>query len=356
VAHTVFITGGAGFVGSNLALRLKQGHPDWRIVAFDNLRRRGSELNFDRLRQGGVEFLHGDIRTPDDFPAYRIDVLIDAAAEPSVQAGLGGDSPRYVVDTNLVGLVNCLEVARRHGSDLLFLSTSRIYPVDALNQLRVREEETRFALEPEQPFLGASEHGIAEEFPLEGSRSIYGATKLCAELMIEEYREAFGLRTAITRFGVITGPWQMGKVDQGVFALWMAAHVFGHPLRYIGWGGTGKQVRDFLHVEDLCDLVELQLGSMDRFNGRTFNAGGGLEVSLSLLETTRLCREIAGTEVPVTADPENRRADLKLYVADCRRLTEHSGWRPRRSAETTLSDIHRWMVENRALLQPVFAR
>src|SRR5262249_38746594 len=146
-------------------------------------------------------------------------------------AGYGDDSPRYVLDANLNGLINCLEFARKRAADLIFLSTSRVYPIHSLNALRVSEEETRFTLLDDQETPGASRFGIAEEFPLAGERSIYGATKLCGELLIQEYMAAYAMRTVINRCGVIAGPWQMGKVDQGVFSLWVAAHVFERPLR-----------------------------------------------------------------------------------------------------------------------------
>ncbi len=348
--RTVLITGGAGFVGSNLAVRFKQRYPDSRVHALDNLKRRGSELNIPRLRDSGVEFLHGDIRNRDDFPEFEVDVILECSAEPSVMAGYGG-SPSYLLDTNLVGTLNCLELARRQGADFVFLSTSRVYPIEALASLRYSEAETRFVLEDEQPYEGASALGIAEDFPLRGARSLYGATKLASELFVEEYAAAFGLRTVVDRCGVITGPWQMGKVDQGVFALWMARHYFGGELSYIGYGGEGKQVRDFLHVDDLFELVDLQLGDLDRFDGQTFNVGGGLELSLSLLETTRLCEQITGRRIEIHGRPETRVADVPLYISDHGKITELCGWRPSRGAKQTLADIYEWIGGNEALVR-----
>src|SRR5205823_4167681 len=143
------------------------------------------------------------------------------------------------------------ELARRHRAYVLFLSTSRVYPVAGLRALALEELDTRFELAAAQPDPGASPHGIAETFALDGARTLYGSTKLAAELLIEEYRDAYDLRAVIDRCGVIAGPWQMGKVDQGVFTYWMLAHHFGRPLTYIGFGGSGKQVRDLLHVDDL---------------------------------------------------------------------------------------------------------
>jgi CDP-paratose 2-epimerase len=177
-----------------------------------------------------------------------------------------------------------------------------------------------------------------------GHRTLYGATKLAAELLIEEYRAGQGVPAVIDRCGVIAGPWQMGKVDQGVFTHWLLAHHFQRPLTYIGFGGAGKQVRDLLHVEDLVDLVERQLLDTESWDRRTVNVGGGRDCSLSLRETTAICRELTGNEVPIEPVAETREGDVPIYLSDCAKLFELDEWRPRRGAEEVLSDIHRWVA------------
>jgi CDP-paratose 2-epimerase len=342
----VLITGGAGFVGATVALALAGRHPDWEVVALDNLKRRGSELNLPRLRAAGVRFVHGDVRELGDLEALApCQAIVECSAEPSALAGRNGATD-YALRSNLVGAWHCLELARRHGAQLVFLSTSRVYPVAALNALAFEETATRFELLPAQPLAGASSAGIAENFPLDGARTLYGTTKLAAELLIAEYRDAFGLRAVVDRCGVIAGPWQMGKVDQGVFTHWMLAHLLGGRLSYIGFGGAGKQVRDLLHVEDLVDLIERQLLHPDAWDGVTANVGGGRDVSLSLAETTALCREITGREIPVAAAGEDRPGDVPLYVSDCSRLFGLTDWRPRRSAREVLEDIAAWIGAN----------
>jgi CDP-paratose 2-epimerase len=346
--QNILITGGAGFVGSNLALWLKAHHPDAQITAADSLRRRGSEANLPRLRAHDIDFVHCDIRNDEDLRLIEqerpIDLLLECSAEPSVLAGYG-EAPDFVINTNLGGTVHCLELARRAGADLIFLSSSRVYPVATVNRIDTDEAETRFVLSPEQTLPGVSAFGIAEAFPLEGARSLYGATKLCSELLIQEYGAMYGVRFIINRCGVITGPWQMGKVDQGVFALWMAMHYFERELSYIGWGGEGKQVRDLLHVDDLAELIAAQLSHFDTLAGSTFNVGGGLTSSLSLQETTALCREITGHVIPIHQVAETRPADLKLYLTDSRRVTEATGWVPRRTPKETLAAINDWIRE-----------
>jgi len=340
----LLITGGAGFVGSNLAVSLAARHPEWEILALDNLYRRGSELNLPRLEQAGVEFVKGDVREPGDLKRLpELSALIECSAEPSVMSGVDGDTS-YLLHTNLTGAYNCLELARRDGAFMVFLSTSRVYPVEPQVSLTLEEAPTRFELADEQDVAGASSAGISEEFPIAGARTLYGTTKLAAELLIEEYRAGFGVPAVVDRCGVIAGPWQMGKVDQGVFTHWMLAHQFRNPLKYIGFGGGGKQVRDLLHVEDLVDLVERQLLDPEGWDGRTANVGGGRECSLSLLETTEICRKLTGKEVPIDPVEETRAGDVPIYISDCRKLFGLDEWRPRRSAERVLTDIHDWIA------------
>ncbi len=353
--ETILLTGGAGFVGSNLALWFKGRHPRLRVVALDNLKRRGSEMNLARLREGGVEFVHGDVRNPEDLRlGDEIDLIIECSAEPSVLAGYGG-SPDYVINTNLLGTVNCLELARRANADIIFLSTSRVYPVQTLNEIAVTEGASRFVIAPDQTIAGISERGISEEFPLAGARSLYGATKLCSELIIQEYGAMYGVRAIINRCGNLTGPWQMGKVDQGVFALWVGKHYFGGELSYIGWGGTGKQVRDLLHVEDLAELLDREVANFDSLCGQIFNVGGGMASSLSLAETTELCREITGKRIPVREIAGGHPADVKLYVTDTTRVRRATGWSPRHMPRETLTSIHEWIANADSAVRHIWA-
>jgi len=352
MSRRVVVTGGAGFIGSSLALRIKQAHPGWTVVALDNLRRRGSELCLPRLRAGGVTFVHGDVRIADDLRAIDdCELIVECSAEPSVLAGLAG-SPAYVIDTNLMGAIRCLELARRTGAAMVFLSTSRVYPIDALARIGARETDTRFELEVgDSPPPGLSEHGVAEGFGLDGARSLYGATKLCAETLIHEYVAAYGLRAVIDRCGVIAGPWQMGKVDQGVVMHWVASHVFDRPLAYIGYGGTGKQVRDVLHIDDLAALIDAQIARIDDARGEVYNVGGGRACSVSLRELTELCVHATGTRVAIRAEPQPRPADIPLYLTDARKVSAAFEWRPARSREQIVEDIARWIADHRDAIE-----
>ncbi len=349
--RTMLVTGGAGFVGSNLAVAFKRKYPDLKIIVLDNLKRRGSEFNLPRLVAEGIRVVHGDIRNPEDMEFDdKIDVLLECSAEPSVLAGFGG-SPKYLVNTNLTGTINCLEVARRNQADVVFLSTSRVYPYDPINAVPRREEATRFVWDcPEGP-RGWSAAGLDIDFDLNGPKSMYGATKLCSEFVLREYEAMYGVRAVINRCGVIAGPWQFGKVDQGVFSLWVQAHYFKRSLSYIGFGGMGKQVRDLLHVDDLFDLLDMQLADLEKAKGKVYNVGGGLPCSLSLLETTRICEELTGNTIAIRGDAENRPADLAIYIGDNRRVTADYGWSPKRDARTILADLFAWVRSQEASLK-----
>jgi CDP-paratose 2-epimerase len=188
---------------------------------------------------------------------------------------------------------------------------------------------------------------------LTGARSLYGATKLAAELLLQEYAYSYNVPVLINRCGLLTGPWQMGKVDQGVVALWVARHHFGMPLRYTGFGGTGKQVRDLLHVEDFFDLLVRQLEKPPCWDGRIYNVGGGPEVSLSLRELTDLCRDATGRSISIAGDPATSPVDVRIYLSDNSRAAADFTWRPVRQPAAIVADIAHWVRENEALVRPI---
>jgi CDP-paratose 2-epimerase len=345
----VLVTGGAGFVGSSLAVHFRHALARAKVVCMDNLYRHGSKLNLPRLLDYGIEFHRGDVRDRSTFPVGPFDLVIECSAEPSVLAGQDG-RPDYVFHTNLTGALHCLEMARQWDSKFLFISTSRVYPIARLESHPWHEEESRFVWE-DNGAPGISSRGVQETLDMSGPRSLYGFTKYAAEQLIEEYRATYGLETIINRCGVISGPWQFGKTDQGVASLWVLAHRFGRPLSYIGYGGHGKQVRDFLHVTDLCELIIEQINDFDRWDGWAGNVSGGLENAASLQELSRICRQITGKKIPITGCPTNRPNDLRIFVADCARLFQRTVWRPKRDVAQIVSDIAVWIEENESALR-----
>jgi CDP-paratose 2-epimerase len=353
MSKNILITGGCGFVGSSLAIELKAKYPSYTIYALDNLKRRGSELNISRLSEHGIIYVHGDIRCKEDTGQFKdLDAIIDAAAEPSVMAGLN-ESPDYLIHTNLNGTINCLDLARKNNADFIFLSTSRVYPIKNLENINYEETSSRFALAKQQSIAGVSEHGISEDFSLSGARSLYGATKLASELLITEYNEMLGVKTVINRCGVISGPFQMGKVDQGVVVLWAARHFWKRELSYIGYGGEGKQLRDILHVKDLFDLVDIQLHNMDKVNGKTYNVGGGNPFSASLMELTKICEEVTGNKILIHKVKETRQADIRIYVTDNTVVEKALGWKAQRSPARIIQEVHDWIRANEKQLKPI---
>jgi CDP-paratose 2-epimerase len=349
----ILITGGAGFIGSNLCIQLKHRYPTYKIIAFDNLKRSGSELNLNRLKSSEVEFIHGDIRNPEDFLALgEIDFIIDASADPSVLSGI--NSPVLpLINTNIFGTVNCLELADKTKASFIFLSTSRIYPIQALENANYEELNTRFQWIDKQEIAGVSSLGITEKFPVSGSRSFYGTSKLASEMIIEEYHALKGMKTVINRCGVVSGPWQMGKADQGILAFWLARHFFKGKLSYIGYDGKGKQLRDVLPIDDLVNLIDWQIHNIDKINGQIYNAGGGLEVSFSLLELTKICEEVTGNKIQISALKENRPADVRIYVTDNSKITNHTGWKPQKNLQQLVADTYEWLKNNEQQLKNI---
>ena len=163
------------------------------------------------------------------------------------------------------------------------------------------------------------------------------------------------MKAIIDRCGVITGPCQMGKIDQGIFALWVAKHYFKGELNYIGYGGTGKQVRDVLHIHDLYRLLKIQLENIEKFSGHVYNVGGGREISLSLLELTNLCEKYTGNKIKIESVLENRKQDVPIYISNITKIQKESGWKPKISVEQIVKDIVEWIKENEKDLKDVLS-
>jgi CDP-paratose 2-epimerase len=336
-------------VGACLGLYLKKRQPDLRVIALDSLRRRGSELQLPRLKKAGIEFVHGDIREFSDLADIKADVMFECSAEPSVSAGLDS-SPVYLLQTNLSGMVNCLEWCRLHKAGIIFLSTSRVYPIQSVENIPWREEVSRFVWT--EPYAAHyRKRGLSVNYPVDGVRSLYGTAKYAAEQLLREYAACYDIPALSTRFGVIAGPWQMGKVDQGFVSLWVAAHLSGGDLSYNGYGGGGKQVRDILHVDDVCDLLYRQFSSLEKYRGELFQAGGGFVNSLSLRELTELCWTVCKREIDIKPRPETHRNDLRIMLLDSESAELEFGWRARKNCLEVVKDIYEWLCENKQSLR-----
>ena len=337
----VLITGICGFVGSRLATALQDRIQGIFISGLDNLLRPGSEANRAELGAQGVQFFHGDIRQRSDLEALpACDWVIDAAANPSVLAGVDGrSSARQLCEHNLLGTLNILEYCRAHNAGLLLLSTSRVYSIRDLAALPMQEAADTFRLDETAALgiEGVSPAGVTESFPIRQPVSLYGATKLASEAMAIEYGQTFGFPVWVNRCGVLAGAGQFGTAEQGIFSYWLHAHAAGIPLRYIGFGGRGYQVRDAFHPDDLTELLITQ---MNRSPGpdSIHNVGGGVENAMSLAQLTHWCNERFRPNNP-QPHLRARPFDIPWLVMDSARAHNELGWKPQRNLQSILEEI-----------------
>ena len=335
----VLVTGANGFAGSALIHAFRESGANLELIGIDNLSRPGSETNRARWRELGVRVFHGDIRLPSDVDALpSVDWVIDAAANPSVLAGLTADSsPRQLIEHNLLGTVNLLEFCRRIDAGFLLLSTSRVYSIDALSSLPLAVENNAYLLRRDQPLpVGVGPGGITETFSTAAPISLYGATKLASEALALEYGASLGLPVWINRCGLLAGAGQFGRPDQGILAYWINAYLRRAPLKYLGFGGSGAQVRAALHPRDLAALVLKQMGAGDPAGKpRAANVSGGDRNSFSLARISAWCRERFGFEHAIAVEPEIRAADLPWLVLDSSAASKVWAWHP----ESFLPDI-----------------
>jgi len=309
------------------------------LMGIDNFARAGSETNRIALRREGVEVHHGDLRLASDLEAIGpVDWVLDAAALPSVLAGVDGStSSRQLVEHNLIGTLNLLEFCKRSGAGLVLLSTSRVYSVSALAGIQVEARGEAFALAAGVPQpSGLSANGLTEAFSTSAPISLYGATKLASEHLALEYGAAFDFPVWINRCGALAGAGQFGRADQGILPFWIHSWLRGRPLRYVGFGGRGLQVRDFLHPRDLAPflIAQMERGTWPR--EPIVNLGGGLPNSLSLAQLSAWCEARFGPR-SVGVAPDPRPFDAPWVVMDTARADHLWGFR----AQTPLEDILR---------------
>jgi len=335
----ILITGACGFVGSTVALALREGWPNWEIVGLDNFVRPGSEINRARLKQNGIKLFHADIRSPSDLETLaRCDWILDAAANPSVLAGVDGKtSTRQLLEHNLFGTVNLLELARGGNSGFLMLSTSRVYSIGELAGIHVETKGKRFVPRAKR-IPGFSNRGVAEDFSVTPPLSLYGSSKLASEVLACEYAEAFSLPVFINRCGVLAGAGQFGKIDQGIFSFWIHSWRAQRPLKYIGFKGTGFQVRDCLHARDLIPLLARQIQKPRNDVPRIVNVSGGTRQSASLRELSEWCENRFG-KGNVLNSKETRPFDVPWLVLDSTLAKRVWDWTPQTSNEAIWSEI-----------------
>ena len=333
----IILTGACGFVGSTLANEFLARREGLEIIGVDNLIRPGSEWNRALLAKRGIQLRHLDIRSATDVDSLpAADFVIDAAANPSVLAGVDGTTnSRQVMEHNLIGTLNMLEYCKRHRAGLILLSTSRVYSIAELTALPVSARDGAFEL-VQCSGRGVSEFGINEEFPTTPPLSLYGTAKLASEQLALEYSDAFDFPAWINRCGVLAGAGQFGKADQGIFSYWIHSYRARKPLRYIGFGGHGHQVRDCLHPRDLAPLLLQQLAGGS--GPRVANFGGGAASAMSLRQLSEWCAARFGPH-EIAAGEDERPFDLPWLVLDCRRGEQQWNWRPTTPHDEILEEI-----------------
>jgi CDP-paratose 2-epimerase len=339
----ILITGICGFVGSSLAKFWRETSPDWDICGLDNFIRPGSERNRLDLKRLGVKLFHADLRAASDFEALPgADYVIDAAANPSVLAGVDGrTSSRQIMEHNLGGTINLLEHCKKHRSGLVLLSTSRVYSIPPLAMLPVRVEDRAYVPDTGRPLPhGLTPAGIAETFSTQAPVSLYGSTKLASEALASEYGECFDFPVWIDRCGVLAGGGQFGRPDQGIFAYWLHSWKQGRPLKYIGFDGQGHQTRDALHPHDLARLITRQMNFAGKTMQRTINIAGGSGQAMSLRQLSAWCAKRWGAR-DVASDPQPRPFDLPWVVLDSTQAHKQWDLKPEITLHAILDEIAR---------------
>ncbi len=337
----LLISGICGFVGSTLARALRENLPDVEVVGFDNFARPGSERNRLALKECGVQVRHLDARSAADIDSLPdADWVIDAAAMPSVLAGVDGrSSSRQLVEHNLGSTINLLEYCKARKAGFILLSTSRVYSIPPLAGLPIRSVENAFVPDDRTPLPpGISSRGITEDFSTQAPVSLYGSTKIASELLALEYGSAFRFPVWVNRCGVMAGAGQFGHPEQGIFSFWINSWLRRAPLRYIGFGGAGHQVRDCLHPRDLVPLLRQQFARADAGVPRIVNVAGGVENSFSLAQVSAWCAARFGPR-DVAADATPRPFDLPWVVLDPSLAERTWQWRPQTPITAVLEEI-----------------
>ena len=329
----ILITGGSGFVGSNIAIYLKKNLKGVIIYSLDNLSRKGSSLNNKRLSKFKIKNFKINIENFKDVISLpKFNLVVDCCAEPAVEAS--DKNPDKVFNTNLVGTYNILKKCIKDKSNIIFLSSSRVYSIEKLKEI-INKKNINKPIRVKKL--------INEKFETLSASSLYGFTKLASEKLIKEMFFKKNLKFIINRFGVIAGPWQFGKQDQGFVPLWVARHFLKKNLLYIGFGGHGHQIRDVLHIDDVCEIIMKQIKKINKINNKIFNIGGGRLNSISLVNLTSRCEKLTKNKIKIKKISKTSKFDIPYYVSDNRKIYKFYKWKPLKNIDNILYDIYDWL-------------
>ena len=340
----ILITGGCGFVGSNLAIYLKKKIKNVKISTLDNLFRKGSDLNEKRLKKDIIRNYRIDISNYKKITKLpKFNLIIDCCAEPAIE--MSSKDPDRVINTNLIGTFNILKKCVRDNAKIIFLSTSRVYSIESLRNL-IKKQNIKKKIK--------LKFKINEEFSTFLPKSLYGFTKFCSEELIKEFNFSNNIDYIINRFGVISGPWQFGKQDQGFVSLWVNRYINKKNLSYIGFGGYGNQIRDVIHVDDVCEIIFKQIKKISKIKNKLFNIGGGPENSISLKDLSKICQTTTGNTIKFKKIKFTSIYDIPYYISDNRKVKKFYNWKPKKNIKTLVEDVYDWMISNKQLINKYF--
>lgn len=334
----ILITGGCGFLGSNLASYGAELGYD--IMLFDNLSRLGSEQNKDwLLSQGNIQFCFGDIIDAEQvqiiFSKFSPDIVFHLAGQVAMTTSIR--SPMLDMQTNVIGTLNVLECARKKNNNtkIIFSSTNKVY--GDLEGFEYQVVNKRYE-------CSAFENGVSEKVPLD-FRSPYGCSKGAADQYVLDYNRIYGLETVVFRHSSMYGGRQYPTEDQG-WVGWFCSEVnrisLGEKQNKIIISGNGFQVRDLLNSEDMCKLYFNALSVMPQISGQAFNIGGGIENSLSLLELLEFLSEYFSVDIEIDRK-ETRQSDQKIFIADLTKIKKSVNWSPQKPFEDGLAEYIKWI-------------
>ena len=333
----ILVTGGCGFVGANICLNLKK---KYKVFSLDNLSRKSSLVNFKKMKKNKIKNYKFDIfntKKLDKLP--RFDLIIDCCAEAAVE--VSRTDINKVFNTNLVGTFNLLKKTKKDKSKIIFISSSRVNSIETINKI-IKDKLIKNKIK--------IKNKINENFDNLKPKSFYGFTKFASELMIEEFAYAFDLKYLINRCGVISGPMQFGKQDQGFVSLWVWHHYLKKNLSYIGYGGNGNQVRDVLHIDDLIRLINIQIKSFNKIYNRKFCVGGSNKSYTSLKDLTKTCEKVTGNKIKFKKIKKTSIYDIPYFITDNSYVKKTYKWTPKKNILDIVKDTYKWLIENKVAL------
>lgn len=338
----IIITGGCGFVGSALCLFLKKNLKNSKILSVDNLSKSYSKFNQAILKRNKINNKKINLGKLNSLKKVRFkaDYIIDCSAEPAVE--ISKEKVLKVIESNFLSTVNVLEKIKKDKSKLIFISSSRVFPISQ-------------SYEKFKKYKRNGKHlPYKEKSNFKNTKTIYGFTKYSSEQLIYEYNYSEKIKFIINRCGLISGPGQYGKVEQGLIALWMWRHINKMSITYLGHGGSGNQVRDVLFIKDLCKLILIQITKFKKFENDLFCIGGGIKNTTNLKNLTKICQKITKNKTKIKRNPNTSIYDIPYYVTSIEKINKISNWKPQINLNQGLLEIYNWMIKNKRRIKNFF--